>query len=116
MNEPNENLSEEARLHALLCATILGEASEAERAEVERALEVSSELRAERARLEATIGLVQGALVEPGAGGGALSPEASAKLAAAAQRGPRPLRSWYASAGFRLAASFLLLAGGASAA
>jgi Ca-activated chloride channel family protein len=114
MNEPNENLSEEARLHALLCATILGEASEAERAEVERALEASSELRAERARLEATIGLVQGALVEPGAGGGALSPEASAKLAAAAQRGRS--RHWYASAGFRLAASFLLLAGGASAA
>jgi Ca-activated chloride channel family protein len=114
MNERNENLSEEARLHALLCATILGEASEAERAEVERALAASSELRAERARLEATIGLVQGALVEPGAGGGALSPEASAKLAAAAQRGRS--RHWYASAGFRLAASFLLLAGGASAA
>ena len=114
MNEPNENLTEEARLHALLCATILGEASEAEREEVERALAASSELRAERARLEATIGLVRGALGQSQVEDESLSPAASAKLAAAAERGRA--RPWYASTGFRLAASFLLLAGGASAA
>ncbi|MFT7665423.1 MAG: hypothetical protein ACI87A_003661, partial [Planctomycetota bacterium] len=52
-------------MHELLCAYVLGEVTEAERAHVEAALAASEELRGELANLEATIGLVQGALGEP---------------------------------------------------
>lgn len=52
------------RMHELLCAYVLGEASEAERHEVETALAASEELRREKARIESTIGLVQTVLVK----------------------------------------------------
>src|SRR5690349_4357889 len=51
------------RMHELLCAYVLGEATEAERAEVENALTASEDLRREKARIESTIGLVKTALV-----------------------------------------------------
>ena len=47
------------RIHTLLCASLFGEVTEAERAELEAGLKASSELRAERDRLAATVGLVQ---------------------------------------------------------
>ncbi|MBK7878492.1 MAG: von Willebrand factor type A domain-containing protein [Planctomycetes bacterium] len=50
------------RMHELLCAYVLGEATADERAEVERALSSSPELAREKERIEATIGLVQGAM------------------------------------------------------
>ncbi|MCC6406622.1 MAG: von Willebrand factor type A domain-containing protein [Planctomycetes bacterium] len=96
---PNEG----DRLHQLLCAVVLGEASADERAEVERALETSPELRAERARLEATIGLVQGSLSD----GERLSPVAERELEnALARRRPRP---WHSRPAFRIAASVLAI-------
>ena len=45
--------------YELLCAYILGETNEHERAEIEAALAASAELRAEKERLEGTIGLVR---------------------------------------------------------
>lgn len=50
------------RMHELLCAYVLGEVTPEERAEVERALASSPELVREKERIEATIGLVQGAM------------------------------------------------------
>ncbi|MBI5362556.1 MAG: von Willebrand factor type A domain-containing protein [Planctomycetes bacterium] len=50
------------RMHELLCAYVLGEVTADERAEVERALANSPELAREKERIEATIGLVQGAM------------------------------------------------------
>ena len=47
---------EQNNLQVKLAAYVLGEATEQERLEVEAALENSPELRADRARLEATIG------------------------------------------------------------
>ncbi|MCE9594043.1 MAG: von Willebrand factor type A domain-containing protein [Planctomycetes bacterium] len=94
---PNEG----DRLHQLLCATILGEASDAERAEVERALAGSPELRAERERLAATIGLFQGALTD----GEKLSPAAERELATALTR--RRRKPWYAQPLFRIAAAIV---------
>lgn len=52
------------RMHELLCAYVLGEATADERAEVERALASSPELALEKQRIEATIGLVQSAITE----------------------------------------------------
>jgi Ca-activated chloride channel family protein len=46
-------------IHQLLCAVLLGEATPEETTEVEAALEASADLRAEKERLEATIGLVR---------------------------------------------------------
>ncbi|MBI5434987.1 MAG: von Willebrand factor type A domain-containing protein [Planctomycetes bacterium] len=101
--ETNATPNEGDRLHRLLCATVLGEASADERAEVERALETSPELRAERARLEATIGLVQGSLLD----GERLSPAAERELEhALARRRPRP---WHSRPAFRIAASVLAI-------
>ncbi len=125
MNTNEHESDPRASLRQKLVAVLLGEAGAEETAEVERALAADPELGAERARLAAAIGLVQGL---KGADAGAqLSPEASERLAdAAAQRasGPRPLagpqtlvrpegarRAWYASPVFRMAASFALLAG-----
>ncbi len=52
----------EQGLHEKLCAYVLGELEGADRAEIERALSNSAELRAERERLEGTIGAVREAL------------------------------------------------------
>lgn len=95
--------SEGERLHQLLCATVLGEASEAQRLEVERALATSPQLRAERQRLEATIGLFQDALTD----GERLSPAAERELAQALARRRSP--PWYARPAFRLAASLVAM-------
>ena len=54
----------EQTLHEKLCAFVLGELDEFERAQVEAELERNPALRAERARLEATIGVVREALPE----------------------------------------------------
>ena len=54
----------EQELHEKLCAFVLGELDELERAQVEAELERKPALRAERARLEATIGVVREALPE----------------------------------------------------
>jgi Mg-chelatase subunit ChlD len=125
MNTNEHESDPRAGLRQKLVAVLLGEAGAEEIAEVERALAADPELGAERARLAATIGLIQSL---KGADAGAqLSPAASERLAdAAAQRaaGPRPLagpqslvrpqgarRAWYASPVFRAAASFALIAG-----
>ena len=110
MTERNEN---EVTLHEKLCAFVLDEAEPEVRAEVEAALESSPELRAERARLEATIGLVQGALAggSESAATDELSPTAAAALAAAAearQGRPAPIlrgpSHWYRSPVLKVAA------------
>jgi len=88
----------EQGLHEKLCAFILGEASEEVRAEVEKALEASAELRAERERIEATIGLVQTAM----ASGEALPTDAASEILADARALRR--RPWYALPSVRIAA------------
>ena len=103
-NDPvknGDNERERDPLHEKLCAYLLGEASDAERAEMEAALAQSPALRAERTRLEATIGLVRTTLVAD-----ELSPTASAALQAAAQaRRPRAThRRWYRNPALQLAA------------
>jgi Ca-activated chloride channel family protein len=101
------------RLHQLLCAYILDEVSAEERAALERALEGSSELRAERERLVATIGLVKSSLPQADA----LSERATAELVAAANRknprstGARSGRAWFGRPAFRIAASLLVVGG-----
>ena len=78
------NQEQEQRLHEMLCAYVLGEASGSERAEIERELMRSPELRAERERVERTIGLVQSALSE----NESLSPGAAATVRSAASGVP----------------------------
>lgn len=126
-NNEHEQPSDISRM---LVATLLGEASPEEAAKVERALAASPELRAERDRLQATIGLVQG--LDDGAAREHLSPAAAARLAAAAdahaasgavggsvlpfQRTERAsFGSWTRSPTMRLAASFALLIGALAA-
>jgi Ca-activated chloride channel family protein len=91
----------EATLHEKLCAYVLGEASESERAEIERALAESAELRAEREKLEATIGLVRESMTR----GEALSPEATADVLSAA--GVKRARPWYFSTPIGIAAGIV---------
>ena len=101
--------SEVERQRALLCAYVLGELeSAAERLEIEAALATSAELRAERARIEATIGMVSGALAqgEPKE----LSPESVARLDGT--RAGRSARPWHARPWLRIAAAAALLLGG----
>jgi len=99
---------EREELRVKLTAYVLGETTPAEAAEIERALEGSEELRAERARLEATIGLVQTHLAADANMPG-LSPEASAALERAAEQRLRPLPNsrWYQRPSLRIAASVL---------
>jgi Ca-activated chloride channel family protein len=125
MNTNEHESDPRASLRQKLVAVLLGEAGAEESAEVERALAADPQLAAERARLAATIGLVQS--LQGADAGEHLSPAAAERLAdAAAQRatGPRPLagpqpfvrpegarRAWHASPVFRLAAMFALLLG-----
>jgi Ca-activated chloride channel family protein len=117
--ESNEGpRSERERMRQLLCAALLGEVSESERAEVARALEADQVLRREQSELEATIGLVRHML----AGSETLSPQARERLAersagtgSGPERGtlaPRPV-SWWRSGGFRAAAGLAVVAGAA---
>ncbi len=91
--------SEESRVHTMLCAYVLGEATDDERGEVERLLAGSPELRAERDRLEATIGLVRTTL----GGSDALPSESSEVLTRALAA--RQRRRWYQRPVVRLAAA-----------
>ena len=68
----------EQQRYEALCAYVLGELSGDEKAEIERQLEESAELRAQRDELEATIGLVRGSL----GGGEELSEAAAASVLA----------------------------------
>ena len=98
MNERDAASETQITLHEKLCAYILGEANDDERAEVERALSVSPELRAEREQLEATIGLVRTTMSI----GETLSPEVTTDvLSRASAKRPRP---WYFSMPMRIAA------------
>lgn len=114
--------NEEQRVHELLCAHVLGELDAPERAndreEIERLLAGSEDLRAERARVAATVGLVQGSLGT----GEALSSERAERLLAAAERraapAPRPVArpvAWHRRPALRLAAAFAFVALGAFA-
>jgi Ca-activated chloride channel family protein len=101
-HEHEHEPSEESRVHTMLCAYVLGEATDDERAEVEQLLAGSEELRAERDRLQATIGLVQTTMA--GAGGGdALPAEASNVLTAALAA--KQTQRWYRRPVVRMAAA-----------
>lgn len=101
-NQRHDEISHEA-----LCAYVLGEADAAEVVRIERALESSEELRAERDALTATIGLVQ-VSCEHEAG---LAPELLARLESAARPAPRP-NPWYLTTPVRMAAGLTALAAG----
>lgn len=105
-------IDEQGRLHAMLCAYVLGEADAKERAEVEAALARDSGLREERARLEATIGLVQGSLgkdeVLPYDATREVTRAAELLATPPASRAPTP---WYRSGSLRAAASIVALVG-----
>ncbi len=58
MKNSNDNNANETTLHELLCAYVFGELGPVESARIEEQLAQDPELRAEWARLEATIGLV----------------------------------------------------------
>ncbi|MFN0008501.1 MAG: von Willebrand factor type A domain-containing protein [Planctomycetota bacterium] len=88
----------EQGLHEKLCAYILGEASDETRAEIEKALAESTELREERERIESTIGLVQATM----GGSEELPPSAAREILAEA--GPRRRRPWYSQTSFKMAA------------
>lgn len=110
-NEFNElGLSEAQRLQALVCAYVLGELDEAERAEVEAALEQQPELRAEKARFEATIGVVSGALAQ--AQPASLSKGAAQSLDAALAKAGNAQVAWYRRTWVRAAAAVALVTGG----
>lgn len=107
-NENTDGMSESAmnepeRMYALLCAYVLGEVDDAERAEIEAALASSPELRAEKARIEGTIGLVQTALVKDEA----LSPRVRDEVLRAAL--PPVERRWWQESWVRAAAGILFV-------
>jgi len=98
----------EQKMHELLCAYALGEVDAAQRIEVERALAASAELRQELEKIEETIGLVRESL----GGRDMLSQEAEKALMSAVN--PEPRRNpWYSSGWMRMAASFVVIGGGA---
>ncbi len=101
-------LSAEQQMQALLCAYVLGEVDEAERAQVEAALANSPELRAEKARLEHAAKAVSGVLKERA--GEALSTQSRGELDAAAARRARP--TFFNQPLVRLAAGLAVVAGG----
>ena len=94
------------RMHELLCAYVLDEATADERAEVERALQGSPELAREKERIEATIGLVQGAMGKSEALSDAKREEV---LRAAVPPALRPVRPWWKETWVRAAAGILFV-------
>ncbi len=98
----------EQKMHELLCAYALGEVDAAQRIEVERALAASPELRQELEKIEDTIGLVRESL----GGGETMSKEAEKALMSAVNPEP-PRVSWYSNGWMRMAASVLVVGGGA---
>lgn len=101
-------LSAEQQMQSLLCAYVLGEVDEAERAQVEAALANSPELRAEKARLEHAAQAVSGVLKERA--GEALSTQSRGELDAAAARRARP--TFFNQPLVRLAAGLAVVASG----
>ncbi len=100
------NQSSEERLQQLLCAYVLNEVTDAERAEVEAALADSEELRAEKARFEGTIALVAGAYE----GDEKLSAANVEALNVAASGGGKILYGpWYRKASVRAAAGLIVV-------
>ncbi len=98
---------DEQEMHELLCAYVLGEVTDDERARVEVALAQDASLREERERLEATIGLVQGVMGEPES----LSDSATSELFEKAKVGVQtPI---WSRPSFRIAAALLVMVGGA---
>ncbi|MDE0914390.1 MAG: von Willebrand factor type A domain-containing protein [Planctomycetota bacterium] len=106
------NTNDQDPMHELLCAYILGEASEEQIQEIETALADSAELRAQRVELEQTIGLVKQGLGDSLS----LSDEAMSSLLAAAAPGPGAstpsLRPWHAGPALRAAAGIVIALGG----
>ena len=106
------NTNDHDPMHELLCAYILGEASEEQIQEIETALADSAELRAQRVELEQTIGLVKQGLGDSLS----LSDEAMSSLLAAAAPEPGAstpsLRSWRAGPALRAAAGIVIALGG----
>jgi len=103
------NGNEHNEMHELLCAYVLGEASAHDVQRVERALNDSPELRAEKARLEQTIGLVQSAFT----GAAELSDERLTNILSAASSDPAPVLQMGSRAPYlRAAAAVLVTAGG----
>lgn len=123
---------EAAAKYDLLCRYVFGEATDAEAMKVEKALEGSEELRAQKAELDATVALVQGAFTGAGTSASgslsagslsadSLSPEQMGELQSAARgavsagsdyelkpvaRAPRP---WYSVPGVKFAAAATVL-------
>ena len=111
MNETSADRPND-RIHELLCALLFGEVTPAERAEVESALERSSELRAEKARLEATIGVVRGAYSgEERLSDASFTGLVETALASRVVSRPPAGRVWWKSPSLRAAAAVLALAG-----
>ena len=112
----NNTPSPEPSQHERLCALLLGELEGPDAAKLEAQLEGSAELRAERDRIAATIGLLR----ESRAGSEALPPEfvatlerAAAPAPAAPSLGAQPTGTpWYARTPMKLAAGIAALAGG----
>ncbi|MAF64940.1 MAG: von Willebrand factor type A domain-containing protein [Planctomycetota bacterium] len=106
MNRDEDLHMERDETHELLCALVLGELGAEDRVRIEAALAESEELQAERARIEATIGLVRGAY----SGSEGLSPGAVSELEERAGAAPRAM--WTAG-GLRAAAAVVLILCGA---
>ncbi|MBM3991569.1 MAG: DUF3520 domain-containing protein [Planctomycetes bacterium] len=102
-------LDETQRERALVCAYVLGELAADERAHVDARLAASPELREEKARLEATFGLVSAALAS---GATERLPEAASATLHKAVSAGRAARPWHASNWARIAAAAVLLVGG----
>ncbi len=106
------NESSNDRIHELLCALLLGEVTPDERAEVENALARSAELRAEKARLEATIGVVRGAYAgDERLSDASFSGLVESALASRVDARPPVGRVWWRSPSLRAAAAVIALAG-----
>jgi Ca-activated chloride channel family protein len=115
LENTNDSQSPEPSNHERLCALVLGELDVAAAAKLEAELKGSEELRAERDRIAATIGLLRGSHE----GSEVLSPEAFESLERAAARADmspaatHPARTpWYASTPVKLAAGIAALVGG----
>ena len=100
--------------HELLCKLVFGEASDAERAEIEGALAASEHLREQRAELEATVQLVAGVRGSATSSGSeTLSADRHAAILEAATPPSRILggEAWFRRPAARVAAAVTLLVG-----
>lgn len=100
--------------HELLCKLVFGEASDAERAEIEEALAASEHLREQRAELEATVQLVAGVRGSATSSGSeTLSADRHAAILEAATPPGKILggEAWFRRPAVRVAAAVTLLVG-----